>query len=694
MSKQKPIATGYSGAAAKAEQSSAHSTGAVPRGRINIQMVQNVLLLWLDNNIDDNNDDCRNTVTQLRRAVHNINKFTDGDECVEFLQSMDNDKACMIISGSLGQHIVPRVHDMSQMDSIFIFCGNKKRHEQWAKEWPKIKGVFTDITPICEALKQAAQQCEQNAISISFMATGGDNITKKLDQLDPSFMYTQILKEILLAISFEQKHVTEYIDYCRDALADNEPQLKNVEKLERKYRDETPIWWYTYECFLYPMLNRALRLMDVDLITKMGFFIGDLHRHIEQLHQGQIIEHQSGTSFTVYRGQGMSKTEFEKMTETKGGLLSFNCFLSTSKDRAVSLGFANRAATNPDLVGILFAMAIDPAQSTTPFASITNVSYFKKEDEVLFAMHTVFRIRDIKPMSGNHRLFQVELTLTSDNDKELRVLTDRIREETYPHAKGWIRLGLVLHKMGQPKKAQQVYEILLEQATNESEKAHIYHQLGSVKDEQGEYQEAITFCEKALEINEKTLPPNHPHLAISYNNIGNVYAKMGDYSKALSSYEKALEIEQQSLPPNYPDLAASYNNTGNVYNSMGEYSKALSSHEKALEIQQQSLPPSHPDLAASYNNIGSVYYRMGEYSKALSSYEKALEIKQQSLPPNHPSLAASYNNIGVAYENMGNYSKARSFYERAVNIAQQSLPSNHPKLKMCRNSLEDIKKKL
>ena len=85
--------------------------------------------------------------------------------------------------------IVPRVHSMSQVDSIFIFCGNKKHHEQWTKEWSKIKGVFTEITPICEALKQASQQCEQNAISISFVTTSDDVSNKNLDRLDPMFMY-------------------------------------------------------------------------------------------------------------------------------------------------------------------------------------------------------------------------------------------------------------------------------------------------------------------------------------------------------------------------------------------------------------------------------------------------------------------------------------------------------------------------
>jgi tetratricopeptide (TPR) repeat protein len=412
-----------------------------------------------------------------------------------------------------------------------------------AKEWPKIKGVFTDIAPICEALKQAAQQCEQNAISISFMATGGDNTKKKLDQLDPSFMYTQIIKEILLTISFVQKHITEFIDYCRDALADNENQLNKVTELERKYDDQTPIWWYTYEFFLYPMLNRTLRLMDVDLIIKMGFFIGDLHRYIEQLHKQPFKGHHSDESFTVYRGQGMAKKDFEKMTDTKGGLIPFNCFLSTSKDQAVSSFFAESNEDNPDLVGILFVMTIDLSQSTTPFASITNVSYFKeKEDEVLFAMNTIFRIHDIKAMGENHRLFQVELTLTSDNDKDLRVLTDCTQEETFPNEEGRYRLGKLLLTLDQPQKAQQVYEILLKQTTDESKTGSIYRHIGSAKYHQAEYTEAITFYEKSIAIYKKTLSPNHPGFAKSYGTIGLVYDSMGDYSKALSYYEKAREI--------------------------------------------------------------------------------------------------------------------------------------------------------
>ncbi|CAF1070622.1 unnamed protein product [Adineta steineri] len=645
---------------------------AVSKGAEGRQRIQNVLLIWLDSNIDETNDDYQHTIAQLRQAVNDINTFTDGDQCLEFIQTVVDNKVCLIVSGSLGQHIVPHVHNMSQVNSIFVFCGNKKHHEQWAKNWPKIKNVFTDITPICKALKEAAHQCEQNAIPMSFM---GSN--KKLDQLDPSFMHTQILKEILLAITFKQTHIQGYTQYCRNAFKSNTKEIENINQLEREYYNKTPVYWYTCQMFLYPMLNCALRMMDVDIIIRMGFFIGDLHRHIEQLHKEQYAGTTAANTFTVYRGQGLSIGDFEQMMKIKGGLISFNNFLSTSKDREISCLFAKSNQANPDLVGILFVMKVDPSQSTSPFASIAGISYFEGEEEVLFSMHSVFRIQDIKQMGENNRLYEVNLTLSADNDPELSKLTDYIRQESCPAAEGWRRLGSVLIKMGQPNKAEDIYQVLLDQTKDDKSKAPLYNQLGLIKRHQGKYQEALTFYEKSLSIKQKTIPSNYLDLASSYNNIGNVHQCMGNHSKALSFHEKALLARQSLLPPNHPDLAVSYGNIGTVHQNMNNDSKALLSHEKALEIRQLSLPPNHPDLASSYDNIGIVHQKMGNYSKALLSHEKALEIRQQSLPPNHPDSASSYDNIGIVLKCMGNYSKALLSHEKALEMRQQSLPPNY-----------------
>ena len=61
------------------------------------------------------------------------------------------------------------------------------------------------------------------------------------------------------------------------------------------------------------MLNRALRLMDVDIIVKMGFFVCALHQQITSLHAEQYGSQHPSNLFTVYRGQGLSQVDFDQL---------------------------------------------------------------------------------------------------------------------------------------------------------------------------------------------------------------------------------------------------------------------------------------------------------------------------------------------------------------------------------------------
>ena len=62
-----------------------------------------------------------------------------------------------------------------------------------------------------------------------------------MNELDPSFMYTQILKEILLTIKFEQHHITEFIEFLCEQFDENAPELRKIKNFEDKYHTETPV---------------------------------------------------------------------------------------------------------------------------------------------------------------------------------------------------------------------------------------------------------------------------------------------------------------------------------------------------------------------------------------------------------------------------------------------------------------------
>jgi hypothetical protein len=192
------------------------------------RIIQNFLLIWMDASIDPSKKDCQNTLAHLRNIVNDVHLFTEPDQCVDFLTDIKDIHAFLIADGSLGQHIIPIMHDIPQLDTIYIFCDNKSRHEKWTKKWSKIKGVHTDIKPICEALRMAAKQSNEDSIAVSFVPMDEGASDQNLNQLEASFMYTQIFKEILLDMKHGPQAIKDFVVYCRKVYNDSVGQLTTI----------------------------------------------------------------------------------------------------------------------------------------------------------------------------------------------------------------------------------------------------------------------------------------------------------------------------------------------------------------------------------------------------------------------------------------------------------------------------------
>lgn len=667
---------------------------------------QKFILVWLDSTVDGSDANYLESLFPLKELVSTLKIFSDADECVRFLTQVVNDKILIILSDFDGECLMPLVHDMDQIDSIYVRSANVREPGTWTNKWPKVMGIFTEIISICEILEQILSPAqnsttprsipvsEEHYLSLGFLALDDDVQMENLnlDELDPSFIFTKVLKEILLELQYnKEKSMNELVAFCRSQFAENDQELANTDDFSRDYRSEAAIWWYTRESFLYRMLNRALRILEADTIITMGFFVRDLHEQIVQLDSKQRISHDSGP-FVVYRGQTLTLQDFIRMRKSKGGLISFNNFLSTSRDMSVASHFARSASHQKGFVGILFVMHIDPLQSSTPFADVTESSYYNRESEVLFSMHSVFRINSIKH-SNIHDCWEVNLTITSVRDQENNILTERLREETQGSS-GWDRMGKLLIKLGMYYNAERTYKVLLEQITTDTEGAHYYHQLGYIKEDLGEYDDALSFYEKSLEIKQKDSTPDRSDFAMYYNNVGSVYDKKGDFTTAVSFFKMAIDIFQQILRPNHPRLAICYNNIGSAYRNMREFSLALCYYEQVLEIDIKCLPPTDSSLGVDYNNIGLVYYDMREYNKALSCFEKTLDIYNRALQSGHADFSEIYSSIGSVYISMEEYSKALSFYQKAFEIDKKTLPSNHPYLGVSYNNIGSIYKQM
>jgi hypothetical protein len=106
-----------------------------------IQQKQNLetyFLIWLDAAVNSSKENVE-AQQQLRTSINHLTTFDDDNECEEYIRSVSReDRIVLIVSGQLGQKIVPRIHQFRQISSIYVYCMDKKKNKQWAQDFSKV----------------------------------------------------------------------------------------------------------------------------------------------------------------------------------------------------------------------------------------------------------------------------------------------------------------------------------------------------------------------------------------------------------------------------------------------------------------------------------------------------------------------------------------------------------------------------
>ena len=523
-------------------------------------------------------------------------------------------------------------------------------------------------------------------LSINIFNTTGQK-EQSTNEINGQFVYSQLLIDCLLRMTSSPTDKDELIDLCKKQYKDNATELAIIQEFERDYSPDRALWWYTRESFLYRLLNKALRVQNIDLLFLYRFFIRDIRQQLEQL--------QHSSPFRVYRGQVMSNDELKSLKNSIGQFITMNSFLSTSFDRRLALSFLMSSTVSDDLQRVLFEMEIDPTiPGIKPCADITSHSFFTDEKEVLIMLGSIFRLNKI---DCRDQVWIIQMGLCSDNDDQLKPIFDCMKKE-YDEGHGQSSLfsfGILLFRMSQYDKAEKYYHRLLKELPNDHEdRANCYHNLGMIENHKGNYDSSLQWFNKALEMYTKTLKPNGPVVAVTHNSIGEVYLRQGNRKNALESFNRALIIRRQAFGEDNLQVAMCYHNMGNVYQEEKNFNEAFQCHQKALAIRQKHLPADHTDLGSSQNCIGSIYLCLGQLDLALQYYSMALKIYQKSLPADHPNVAMSHYNLGLIYDFKGNFKESLSNFQKASAIFHKTLPSTHPHIALVDQDIQRVSNKI
>jgi tetratricopeptide (TPR) repeat protein len=177
--------------------------------------------------------------------------------------------------------------------------------------------------------------------------------------------------------------------------------------------------------------------------------------------------------------------------------------------------------------------------------------------------------------------------------------------------------------------------------------ARPYYNYAKALHRAGRLDEAITFYEKVIAMEEVPFKVGPGAKFVALHNLGAAYEQIGMYQQALRCYQTNV-LRHQSVVESVPyALANTYYNAGAALVKLGEYRKAIEAYEQALkeyhqgkEIYEPTLDVS-PDIANTYVNLGWVWMKLERYDEAEIALKKALQF--------NPLESGAYLNLGTLY---------------------------------------------
>jgi tetratricopeptide (TPR) repeat protein len=113
----------------------------------------------------------------------------------------------------------------------------------------------------------------------------------------------------------------------------------------------------------------------------------------------------------------------------------------------------------------------------------------------------------------------------------------------------------------------------------------VHRRFGELYD-QGRYQEALPFAEKALELGEREFGIDHPTTGTLLNNLAFLHHSQGRYAEAEPLYERSLAILEKALGPEHPDVAQSLENHAILLRATGCGAEADDMEARAQAIRK------------------------------------------------------------------------------------------------------------
>jgi CHAT domain-containing protein/tetratricopeptide (TPR) repeat protein len=180
--------------------------------------------------------------------------------------------------------------------------------------------------------------------------------------------------------------------------------------------------------------------------------------------------------------------------------------------------------------------------------------------------------------------------------------------------------------------------------------------------------EARIYAQRAIDIKERILGPNHPAVARSVVLFAKLEQRVGDYAGAQTHFERAMAIYGRDPGPQSVELADTGLDFCEVLIQKGDEVRPRQIGEQSLAIYEAHYGPVDASVVRALSVIASSYLSGMNYSGARPLLERAAVVQDQLRAPANAALLGQF---AFVLSHTGELARALQLQERAVAITQK-----------------------
>ncbi|MEZ6016116.1 MAG: serine/threonine-protein kinase [Planctomycetota bacterium] len=156
---------------------------------------------------------------------------------------------------------------------------------------------------------------------------------------------------------------------------------------------------------------------------------------------------------------------------------------------------------------------------------------------------------------------------------------------------------------------------------------------------QGEFPRAEALYRAAIETYTQRLPPKNYRIGASLVNLAALIEAQGRPRDAARELERAREILDEALSPEHPFAVVCLGNLAGARYRGHEHEGLIELYDEVLRRQTATLPPNHPHLAASHEARGVLKVEAGDVDGGRADLERARAEYAGAAPLNESAVA-------------------------------------------------------